>query len=313
MYKVPECHRSYLGVLFEAHQREELLKKNGADVRFPLSPSAAVSCGRRLYYDLQNFEEAGTVDRDDFSTRQLLVFDLGHTIESQLTEVWEKVEAVEYVKNKERFVIYDNNSLQITGEIDGILIDKGNGKKFLWDAKSISDAGFNNIKSTLTPKESNYIQLQLYLHSSMCKEQGIDTAILHYYNKNTSETLMLQFNYDEEVATQALVKLISVYRQWENGLTPARDYVLGDGWQCKQPYCAYHNVCYGKLTGSVTIDRPDLDLEKLLEEPFENRFDIFFHLTSNFGDSESYIYKPSNISIDISKLKTTIKVKVTKL
>ena len=285
----------------------ELTKEKQA-LRFPLSPSTVLNCKRQLQYDLCNYTKAGSVPRSDFSTRQLLIFEAGHMTETLLANALAKIPKLKVVENKARFTIYDQlDGLKITGEIDRVLEDEVSGIKYLWDAKSINTRGFAEIKSSGVPRDKNYFQQQLYLHSDFIQEMGITKGILHYYNKDTSEDLMLEFDYNEYHALYALNQHVTL---WKNRHTAQpRTEIFGKSWPCNKPYCPYHDFCYGFLyrqdSTPIEIKEKDQTIDAYKEL---DKLDFIKYLLARYGDSHIYYYQ--NLCFELSMLKTTIGLKV---
>lgn len=304
---IPECRLSPLQGIFEDVLRGELAQK---EKRFPLSPSNVLTCKRKLSYELINYDSPGSIYINDFSVTQLLLFDNGHRVEKRLADWLAKIPDFEVIENKERFTIYEEDGLKITGELDRILLDKVDGnKKKLWDAKSINEMWFKGVKNTKKPVDKNFIQQQMYLHSPFLQEQGINTAILHYENKNTQEMLMLEFDYQKEWAEWGIEVLKYVWKT--RGMELPRDYVFGKDWQCGQKYCPYHLHCYRGLyhknpevfevTGEdeylENITTPKIDIDKM---------DMVKYLLAKAPNHSLFKYKNKLMELDM--LKTTISI-----
>lgn len=301
----PICKISPFQTVFNDVMKEELTKHN-KEKRFPLSPSTVLSCRRRLQYDLCNYYQDGAVPGESFSTRQLLIFNDGHRVEKLLAEWLAKIPEFEVIEDKHRFVIHEDPSgLVITGELDRLLLDKVSNTLKLWDAKTINTRGFKIIKDSNTPSDKNYLQQQQYLHSPKLKGMGISQGILHYYNKDTSEDLMLEFPYVKEHALYAISRHVELWKT--RTLNQPRDYIFGKSWPCKKPYCPYHDFCYSNIYKDTTkvIEGEDKIIDSYKDY---DKLEFIEHLTKNYGDAQKYIYKDK--VIELSMLKTTIGLKV---
>lgn len=316
MYKAPVCNISSLQKDFEKNLAVILKEEKK---RYPLSPSTAMNCYRKLSYELINWEKPGSIGSVPMGGRKLLVFARGHMVEKMMGEWLAKVPGVEVIICKERFPIHDNEEtgLKIDGEIDMFI--KQNGKLKLLDVKDTNTQTFQSIayeggKEQNRPKFSNYIQQQLYLHSKFCKDKGVNEGILLYENKDTQETHFLEFPYDENIALWAIKRLENIYAN--RGHVLPREFLFGSDWNCRPQYCEFHDYCYAPLETKrnkpvVLTDEAIEVIDNYLGAAKTTKDDDMRVIYALFqrGDSHEYHYKGKTFTI--KKLKTTLSLDVT--
>lgn len=299
----------YKGTLYN------ILMEQGGPPRYPLSPSAIMSCFRKLSYQLIEHGAPGTIPHEPHGVRKLLVFDKGHHTEEHVCEWLSKNDTFTLVRDKHRFEVVKFEGTSITGEIDRILIDHERGISFVMDVKSTNEGSFKQIAKTMVPKESNYLQVQAYLSSPYIRNQGINHGMLYYENKNTQDFLIMEFPFVPEHAHYGIERLRYAFNN--RGRVLPREHLFGESWHCGQIYCEYHEYCYNNITVPVEnrssgdlhiIQRDDLILNSFLEDKKSvDKFAVIRALLSH-ADGASFVYKSKTIHIE--KLKTTLTVKV---
>ncbi len=208
---------------------------------FPLRPSGCLKPMRDLYYDLVNYYEPGSIPKQEFEPRIKLIFQFGHITETLLKKLCSHNFNVEFEQQRVKYgelLDKDGTTIPLTGAIDWAMkLDVSSDKLTLVDAKSIGDFPFKKA-----PKEENIAQMQLYMHSDWGRANKVDSAILIYFNKNSSEIKCIEVPYDGQLATNLLKRLQLVWDYYKKGEVPPREYLAGIDWQADySPYIDYDN------------------------------------------------------------------------
>lgn len=301
--QVPKCKIPDLQTRFEGTLYKILDERNKGDKRFPISPSTVSNCQRKTYYELVNYNNPGTIPFNNFGLRQLLVFDFGDRTEEMVGEWLKKVPSISMLEKPGRIEIVKLGNTTITGEIDYAFLDKETNIKYIADSKTVADYTFKDIERTLTPKDSNYFQLQLYLASPWARENGFTKGLLYYTNKNTQQWLLLEFDFDEEAVKYAISRLAKPLLADK---VLDREFVYGRTWQCNPLYCSFHSYCYSFYDSNISSTYQITELDTVLEEA-KDEPEIIKCLWS-YGDHSDYIYTPKNIRFHIDKMKTGMKL-----
>lgn len=211
---------------------------------FPLRPSSCLKSARDLFYDLKNFYKPESIPKAPFEARIKLIFQFGHMTETMLKKLF----AYKYgVSHEQERVTYgklidkEGNSIELTGSLDWCSTIGGNAL-ILCDAKSIGDYPFKSA-----PKEANIGQMQLYMHSKWARDNNVNSAILIYFNKNTSDIKCIEFSYEPVLAAQLLQRMELVWEYYKRDELPPREYILGLDWEENySPYKEYNNRAFLK-------------------------------------------------------------------
>lgn len=227
---------------------------------FPLRPSACLKPMRDLYYDLVNYYNPGTVPKADFDPRVKLIFQFGHMTEQLMLKICAHGFDVKYQQEVVRYgslKAVDGVEIELKGAIDWAMeID---GKLVLCDSKSSGDFPFKKA-----PKEEHIAQMQLYMHSDWGRANNVNSAVLIYFNKNTSDIKCIEFEYDKKLATNIVDRFTKVWEYYLKGELPPREYLAGCDWQADySSYKDYDNLEFstGASREEVTVDEwaPDID------------------------------------------------------
>lgn len=209
--------------------KQNVYNKALEENRFPLRPSSALKSLRDLYYGLCNYYKPGSIPMTPIEGRNCMLLNLGHAIEAHLVA---HIEQAYKVIDRNQKVTYgsivraDASTIELSGELDFVL-ELPNGEKAICDSKSSAQFPFGGD----LPKPEHIAQINLYLHSSWAKEQGIEKALVWYYNKNDSNLRVLEFRYSPLLAKRTIERFQKVYGMWEAEKLPAREYYLGVDWQ----------------------------------------------------------------------------------
>lgn len=273
--------------------------------RFPMSPSSALTCGRKLYYELCNFEKPNTFPTRPQAIHTNRVFEAGEIFETFEIGKLNQCKRFKVTHQQQRLNIGNINGLSITGSIDGILwLDD---KPYaLLDIKSSNTYKFASIKDSNVPNMSNFAQLSLY----GCSKDFIDLwaqlggdvenikCILFYVNKDSLATHLVEFSPSKHVADLVLQRFNRLYKAFQEKKMPPRDYVK-TGYPCGR-YCTFSDICFpknGVADPALEIEVPsDFDLEDLAEE------DAIASLWS-LGESSTYVQGDTRFEVELMKTK----------
>jgi hypothetical protein len=108
----------------------------------------------------------------------------------------------------------------------------------LLEAKCISDFAFQYLKEA--PLDSHEDQTHLYLHKLL--ENGIDSAVIIYKNRETGEWRVYWMQYDAERVIAAFKRYEQVEEYAERGVLPPR--VTSDQNQYPCNRCEFKKLCW---------------------------------------------------------------------
>lgn len=218
---------------------------------FPLRPSSAGHCSRKLALELEEFRGIRFHNKPLLQPNIVRLFALGHKVEDAVINSLVKYSGFDI---RYRQQVVDMFRLEtgelIEGSIDLVLM-KGQykavadvkSKKDKWSAgfKSgwdelqedfktfeslvpISDTGYyaDDLQHLIDELDydfmtDNLYQLNLYANTSFCKERGIDFCSLLYYSKNDSRMFELRFRPSESVFKETERKYNEVARIVKEG------------------------------------------------------------------------------------------------
>jgi len=250
-------------------------KQNG----YPLRPSAAGYCSRKLAYDVSAFHGHMEKVEEVKKPNILRLLDLGHYIESH---------AISYIrKNTDWDVKYCQQSVilfklasgrMIEGSIDLALVSKDNKYKAIADCKTVGNrwsSGFQSKWDEMNNKlerlpsvhkfaddafyiddiaaffkeigedalQKNIMQINAYLHSGWAKEQGFQFGIVYQYLKDSSKHREIRFRPSQAVFDQLKTKYELVEKYGSKGKPESvpKDFPLGS-FSCA--YCPYAQQCW---------------------------------------------------------------------
>lgn len=214
--------------------------------RYPLSPSAAGKCSRALAYDLMEYKDHATYEKEPMKPAVYRLLNLGHSIEYSALKNFQLLKDFQLKYKQQSVHLFklaptpdDPAEKIIEGSMDVVMwSDKYKG---VLDVKSQKDGFSSAFKtrwhetldkysrmSTLTQFGAsafyaddieafiaelggdflvdNLIQINLYACSDFLVERGIDHAIIFKYNKNTSEHYEIRFKPSKELFQKTVNK-----------------------------------------------------------------------------------------------------------
>lgn len=221
---------------------DELLGKikdhydEGAYKPNPYRASSAGECARKLAF-IKLYPEQVIDKGDGLDARTYSIFALGNLLHDSERDLYQ---ALGYdITDREapvevNLLMDDMNYLRIRGKIDGKI--KVNDNEILFDIKTAGNGGFNKAKSMGIPY-SYKCQAQLYLDAL-----GLEDMWFIYYNKDTSERMVLEYKSDPNISASVLNRFASVYNTVSEENLPEREFF------------PYRKKEKGKLTGTIVLD-----------------------------------------------------------
>lgn len=227
--KIPGPQTGYTDLIDEALLKVEAEKDSNY---FPLRPSAAGYCSRRLAYDLMQYRGHATYEKEVKRPDTLRLLNLGSSIEWHSIKNFDLIQKVDptfKVKYKQQSVVLfrledtqelveGSIDLALVGTNDGAILDvKSKGDKFSKAFKTAWDESieaFRNFKSLVTISETafyapnletfleelkdpffadNFHQVNAYLCTEWSKQHGFTHGAIYRYNKNDSQHLEIRF------------------------------------------------------------------------------------------------------------------------
>lgn len=193
----------------------------------PLRMSNAGKCGRAIAYQLHGFE--GT----PLPARSIMVFRLGHTIESEVKALIEKYCDLPITYPKDT-ISFEIEGKTITGHVDGLI-----GTDTVLEVKSINGMRFKMLDREGIPEDYK-AQATAYM-----KALKRSKTLFVFYCKDTSHLREMTFEYDDAYFQTINARFTRVLRSTKTNL-PDREYgVLKSGqlcWQCS--YCSFTKECW---------------------------------------------------------------------
>lgn len=269
---------------------------------FPLRPSAALSCGRALYFDLKDFFNPEEVSSPPLSLRQHRVFQYGHFIENFEVNQVNQVHGLQVTHQQFPVLVGQIHGFTIKGSIDGIIWDLKKRIPYLTDVKSINTYGYKDVEKSYIPRMSNYAQLNLYLcspsYNELMDNLGIPEnrrlGILFYSNKDNQEFEWIEVKPDRALFDATMKRFERIYEAYKENKIPPRDYVSTYKFPCGV-YCPHSVKCMG--AGSGYAD-PDLNLEVKIDLNLDaDPHDLIYTLWQQVGTSSTYSYKDKLLTV----------------
>lgn len=228
----------------------EKLKGEARDKFFPLRPSSAGQCGRRLAYDLMQYYGYAKYEQEQQEPNVYRLLNLGHSVEWSALRNFELLMGFK-LKYKQQVVsidklkpVADEEAPLIEGSMDVVLwsdkfkcvLDVKSQKdgwsvayKSRWDEtmdkynqmkslKRIGDAAWYADSLDALVDElgddflvDNLLQLNLYATSNFAVERGIDHGVIYKYNKNTSQHYEIRFRPSFTLKQKVVDKFQAIY------------------------------------------------------------------------------------------------------
>lgn len=205
----------------------------GSSEYFPLRPSSAGACARKLAYDLAEFKGLAKYKKEPMKANVVRLLDLGYGVEYSVFRQFEKCKEFK-VKYKQQVVTLfelektekDTNPILVEGSIDAIFI--GDTWRSVVDIKSQKDRfsvayqskwdetliKYDGMKSMTKISDNgwyvpdldafidevndpflsdNFLQLNSYLCTNFCRERGVTFGSIIKYCKNDSRMYEIRF------------------------------------------------------------------------------------------------------------------------
>lgn len=262
----------------------EKLKSEAKDKFFPLRPSSAGACSRRLAYDLMEYYGHAEYEKELQKPEVYRLLNLGHSVEFSALRNLEllhgfKLKYKQQVVTIEKLKPYaEEEAPLIEGSIDVVLWSDV--YKCVLDVKSQKDGWSVAYKSrweeTLDKYKrmqtlqrigesayyaddldkfiaelgddflvDNLLQLNLYATTSFAKERGIDHGVIYKYNKNSSQHYEIRFRPSEALKQQVIAKFQAVY----NAVQQRKPELVKKDCQLgsmRCAFCPYKQKCWGE-------------------------------------------------------------------
>lgn len=194
----------------------------------PLRMSSSGKCGRQIAYQYHGFKS------EPLPSRSIMVFRLGHTIESEVKALIEKYCSHLDITYPKDTISYEIEGKTITGHVDGFI-----GTDTVLEVKSINGMRFKMLDREGIPKDYK-AQATSYM-----KATGRTKTLFIFYCKDTSHLREMYYQYNPSEFIEIENRFSSVVQSTKENL-PAREYEpLKSGqlpWQCS--YCSYNKYCW---------------------------------------------------------------------
>lgn len=258
-----------------AEQQKQSDDRKDGIKSFPLRPSSAGHCSRKLALELEEFRGIRFHNKPLLQPNIVRLFALGHKVEDAVINNLVKYSGFDI---RYRQQVVDMFRLEtgelIEGSIDLVLM-KGQyravadvkSKKDKWSAgfKSGWDDlldNFNHFESLIQISETGYYaddlsalieeldndfmtdnlyQLNLYANTQFCRERNINFCSLLYYSKNDSRMFELRFRPSEEVFKQTERKYNEVAKAVKEGKVDQMECEFPIGTM-RHSYCDCHKM-----------------------------------------------------------------------
>ena len=319
---IPGPVKSYCTLLDEALAKKDELEAATPSKYFPLRPSAAGYCGRKLGYSLAAYR--GSIphapDRKKPNIQRLL--DFGHSVEYHALRVFQN--ALPEMKQRFKQQVVDmfrlDSGILIEGSTDVAFINE----KALVDVKSVGPRWSKGYKSTwdemLAKYEAmttvikfdenafyvhdvkaffaevgedalvaNITQLNLYLCTDFMKARGLDHGVIYRYNKADSRHMEIRFAPSQELFDDIRVKFNNIDKACAEG-GPGPDAVPREAMLGSQAcaFCPYAARCWPEVADSKTEYYKSLPKKKWADRAPAALADIFSQLdTHKAAETES--------------------------
>ena len=234
-----------------AEQQKQSDDRKDGIKSFPLRPSSAGHCSRKLALELEEFRGIRFHNKPLLQPNIVRLFALGHKVEDAVINSLVKYSGLDI---RYRQQVVDMFRLEtgelIEGSIDLVLMrgpykcvadvkskkDKWSaGFKSGWDELQdnfsnflslvrISDTGFyaDDLEALIEELDNDFMtdnlyQLNLYANTQFCKERDINFCSLLYYSKNDSRMFELRFRPSEKVFLSTKEKYNAIARAVKEG------------------------------------------------------------------------------------------------
>ena len=260
--------------IMEQQEKENADRVNGIK-SFPLRPSSAGHCSRKLALELEEYKGIRFHNKPILPANVVRLFALGHKVEDAVINSLVRHSGFDI---RYRQQVVDMFRLEtgelIEGSIDLVLMSKeykcvadvkskkdkwSQGFKSGWDelldnlthfstVEKISDTGFyvDNLSEFLDElghdfMADNFYQLNLYANTQFCKERNINFASLLYYSKNTSDMFEVRFRPCEKTFKETERKYNNVAKIVQEGKVDSMECEFPIGTM-RHAFCDCHKL-----------------------------------------------------------------------
>jgi hypothetical protein len=263
----------------------EKIKEEAANKGFPLRPSSAGSCGRKLAYELTEHLGKAKYEQPLMEPNTHRLLNLGHSVEYSALR---NFEALAGFKQRYKQQVVSLFKLPKAGELPERLVE-GSMDVVLWseehkcvlDVKSTKDgwsvayksrwddtlAKYSRMRSLVKLSDTafyaddlqafineldgdfvadNMLQLNLYACSDFLVERGITHAVIYKYNKNTSQHYEIRFRPSMKVLEATKDKFNRVYRAIGTGAGPEAVKQDASLGSMRCAFCPYSKQCWSE-------------------------------------------------------------------
>jgi hypothetical protein len=267
---------------------EETLKKAEADKEghqfFPLRPSSAGYCGRKLAHDYAAYIGLKAKVHEDRKPNIIRLLSLGHSIEYHALQQLKLLPGYRLAFKQQVVSMFTFPSGKIMeGSVDACLWHDDPDMRAVMDIKSVGDRfsksfgsawdeeieSFSKMSSMTkiddygyyiedpvafiaevgeSPLVANIAQINMYLHSPFIQERGIKWGTVYRYLKNSSKHFEIRFKASPTLFNKVKAKYIaieSLVKTANDVYKIKQDHILGDK-ACS--YCPYRPDCYPDAT-----------------------------------------------------------------
>jgi hypothetical protein len=211
--------------------------------------SSCGSCTRKLGYTKLGVQ--GTPPE----ARQLLTWDLGHTVEAQICDILEKAGTIKDRQREVRHTLPCGEEL--VGHIDCIY----NGQ-YILDVKSSNTRGFAKITKCGADGLPSIDQIdESYLAQANLYMKALSLPFLFlYYNKDTSHLEFVELEASEAVYQRIDERYTKLKLCTDLQTLPDRDYKPNEKgvlpWNCNTLYCPYAKHCWPEINTEFVKGKP---------------------------------------------------------
>ncbi len=196
--------------------------------RSPLRMSNSGKCAKAIAYQYHGFPS------EPLPPRSLMVFRLGHTIETEVKALIKKYCSHLNLTYPTDTISYEVDGKCIEGHVDGFIDSDG-----ILEVKSINGMRFKMLDREGVPPD--YVrQCNSYL-----KATGRKYVLVLFYCKDTSHLKEITIRYDPSVMEEIQARFLSVIQSTKDKLPPREYEPLKSGqlpWQCS--YCSFTQPCW---------------------------------------------------------------------
>lgn len=268
--------KSYCTLVDEQIAKDYEAEK-AAPPSYPLRPSAAGECSRKLTYDLMAYNGDIPKKSEDRKPHIMRLLSLGHHVETHALEFLKKIPGYKVQFQQQVVdVLHLASGRTISGAVDAVMWSEEH--KALLDVKSVGDrfdAAFNSKWDMMMrqydnmatmerfdacawyvedpvaflaeigedPLVKNMVQINLYACAEFFQKRGIDHAVIYRYCKNNSKHMEIRFKLSPALVEQTKRKFdkVEMAAAAKNPELARKDYALGST-ACA--YCPYQKDCW---------------------------------------------------------------------